>query len=108
MAAKKPSTYIGEELEWLEAKALELKTYVDNNPYHLIVDRFHYKTTSNGGSMPIISATIEAQLSSLTKALKEYAEIIRIVDEMRRAEDKKEEQMRKGFEQKNVLDTEDD
>jgi hypothetical protein len=57
--------------------------------------------------MPLISATIEAQLASITKALKEYADIIRVVNEMRENEDKKQ-QMRKGFEQDDILDEEDD
>jgi hypothetical protein len=107
MATKKVNTYIGQELEWLEGKANELKQYVDDRPFHKLVDRIHFKETKTGGMMPLISATIEAQLASITKALKEYADIIRVVNEMRENEDKKQ-QMRKGFEQDDILDEEDD
>jgi hypothetical protein len=103
MATKKVNTYIGQELDWLEGKANELKQYVDDRPFHKLIDRIHFKETKNGGAMPMISATIESQLAALTKALKEYAEIIRVVNEMREQEDKKQ-QMRKGFENEDILD----
>lgn len=104
--AKKQNSYINEDLDWLEKKAIELRTYVDNNPFHELVDRIHYKETKSGGVMPMISATIESQLGALTKALKEYADIIRVVDELREKEAKKQE-MRKGFESNNILDDDD-
>ena len=103
MATKKINTYIGQELEWLEGKANELKQYVDDRPFHKLTDRIHFKETKNGGAMPMISATIESQLAALTKALKEYADIIRVVNDMREQEDKKQ-QMRKGFENEDILD----
>ena len=70
-ASKKQSTYINEELDWLEYKAKDLRLYVDNNPFSELKDRITYKELKNGGVLPITSATIEQQLSALTKALKE-------------------------------------
>jgi|SRR6187402_92692 len=103
MAAKKQNSYVNEELDWLESKALDLRTYVDNNPFSELKDRITYKELKNGGVLPITSATIEQQLSALTKAMKEYAEIMKVVKDMREQEDKKIE-LRKGFNNKNVLD----
>jgi hypothetical protein len=87
--SKKQSTYINEELDWLEYKAKDLRLYVDNNPFSELKDRITYKELKNGGVLPITSATIEQQLSALTKALKEYAEIIKVVNEMREKEENK-------------------
>jgi hypothetical protein len=101
--SKKQETYINEDLEWLESKALDLRDYVDANPFSTLKDRITYKELKNGGVLPITSATIEQQLSALTKALKEYAEIMRVVKELREQEAKKQE-LRKGFNNKNILD----
>jgi hypothetical protein len=105
MAVKK-NTYIDQELLWLERKANELRQYVDDRPFNELKDRMHYKETKNGGAMPMISATIESQLSALTKALKEYADIIKVIGDMREQEAKKEE-LRKGFNDKDILDEDD-
>lgn len=107
MATKKVNTYINEDLEWLEGKALDLRTYVDNNPFSELKDRITYKELKNGGVLPITSATIEQQLSALTKAMKEYAEIMKVVKDMREQEAKKQE-LRKGFNNDNVLDDDDE
>jgi len=105
--AKKQNSYIGEELDWLNAKALDLRAYVDKNPFAELSDRITYKELKNGGVLPITSATIEQQLSALTKALKEYAEIIRVIDDLREKEDKKQE-MRKGFNTENIMEDEEE
>ena len=47
MATKKQSIYIGEELEWLESKALDLRAYIDKNPFSALVDRITYKELKN-------------------------------------------------------------
>ena len=39
MSIKKQSIYIGEELEWLETKALDLRSYIDKNPFSTLADR---------------------------------------------------------------------
>lgn len=105
--AKKQSSYIGEELDWLESKALDLRAYVDKNPFAELTDRITYKELKNGGVLPITSATIEQQLSALTKALKEYADIIRVINELRENEVKKAE-MRKGFDTENIFEDEEE
>lgn len=90
MATKKNS-YVDFELDWLQEKADQLKTYVDNNPFHELSDRLAWKSTANGGQMPLVVATIEAQIKSLTQALKDYAQIIEVIDKLREKEEQKAE-----------------
>jgi hypothetical protein len=87
MATKKNNTYVGMELDWLEAKAVELKEFVDAKPFADYVDRMVWKETKTGGSMPMIAATIEAQLGFVLKALKEYALIIDVINGLREKND---------------------
>lgn len=90
MAVKK-QLYTEYELEFLETKAGELKRYIESKPFDSLVDRMSYKETKNGGVIPMVVATIEAQRKDLTSALKEYAEIIQVIDKMRADEEKKKE-----------------
>lgn len=90
MAVKKNS-YVEFELEWLQEKADQLKAYVDNNPFHELTDRLAWKSTANGGQMPLVVATIEAQIKSLTQGLKDYAQIIEVIDKLREKEEQKAE-----------------
>lgn len=87
---KKTNTYISFELDWLESKAEELKTYVDNNPLAELKDRIHWRETRSG-QMPMLTASIEAQIKSLTQALKDYAQILEVVDKLREKEAEKAE-----------------
>jgi hypothetical protein len=88
--AKKANTYIDFELDWLQTKAEQLKAYVDNNPFNELQDRIRLKETSRGGAIPVLAASIEAQIKSLTQALKDYAQIIEVIDKLREAEAKKQ------------------
>jgi len=105
MATKKINTYVGQELEWLEKKAQELRKYVDDRPFDTLRDRDFFKQTANGGVVHMLASTVESQRADLTKALKEYAEVIKVINDMREQEDKKQ-QMRKGFENEDILDEE--
>lgn len=87
--AKKTNTYIDFELDWLQTKAEQLKAYVDSNPFDQLEDRIRLKETARGGTIPVLAASIEAQIKSLTQALKDYAQIIEAIDKMREAEAKK-------------------
>jgi hypothetical protein len=90
MTTKKTNTYISFELDWLEAKAEELKNYVDSTPLTELKDRIHWRETRTG-QMPMLTASIEAQIKSLTQALKDYAQIIEVVDNLREKEASKAE-----------------
>jgi len=103
MAVKKKNTYIDFELEWLEKKADELKTYIDERPLNGLRDRDFLKQTAKGGVVHMIAATVEQQRADLGKALKDYTEVIAAISQLREQEAKREE-MRKGFDNKNILD----
>lgn len=103
MATKKKNTYIDFELEWLEQKAEELKQYIDERPLNGLKDRDFLKQTAKGGVIHMIAATVEQQRADLGKALKDYTEVIGAISQLREQEAKREE-MRKGFENKNIFD----
>ena len=87
MATKKENSYIELELEWLQKRAEDLKTYVDANPLASLVDRMSYKTTANGGSLPMVVASIESQVKSIRDTLKDYAYLCDAIDKLREKED---------------------
>jgi hypothetical protein len=86
MAAKKNNGYLNFNLGWLEEKAIELRTYVDNNPIAELEDRSDLRQTMNGGIVTIVVATIEKQIKSIRETLKDYAQIIEAVGKLREKE----------------------
>lgn len=92
MAEKK--LFIEYELKFLERKLKELKKYISASPFSELDDRAAvsgittFKDGSERESYKIV-ATKEVQRKDLTQALKDYAEILRTVDQMRSAEEKK-------------------
>jgi len=103
MSKTKKNTYIDFELEWLEQRSQELKEYIDKRPLDKLKDRDFLKQTAKGGVVHMIAATVEQQRADLGKALKDYTEIITAISQLREQEAKKED-MRKGFDNKNILD----
>ena len=91
MATKKKNSYIEFELEWLETKAAELRKYVDDRPFDTLKDRDFYKQTATGGVVHMLASTVESQRGDLTKALKDYADIISTIDNLREKEEQKQE-----------------
>lgn len=89
MATKKENSYIELELEWLQNRSEDLKAYVDANPLAGLKDRMSYKTTSNGGSLPMVVASIESQVKSIRDTLKDYAYLCDAIDKLREKEDAK-------------------
>ena len=90
MATKK-EVYTSAELDWCEAKLAEWREYVDNNPIAELKDRLSYKTTSNGGSIPMVVASIESQIKSIRDTMKEYLLMLQQVEAMREKEAQKTE-----------------
>ena len=103
MSKTKKNTYIDFELEWLEQRSQELKEYIDKRPLDKLKDRDFLKQTAKGGVVHMIAATVEQQRADLGKALKDYTEIITAISQLREQEAKKED-MRKGYDNKNILD----
>lgn len=87
--AKAKNNYIGFELDWLQAKAEQLKKYVDANPFDTLTDRKIWKHGSRGESEEI-AATIEAQRKDLGQALKDYGEVISVINNLREKEEQKQ------------------
>lgn len=97
MAAKK-EIYIEAELEWANLKLEEWRAYVDNNPIQELKDRIEWKPTAKGGVMPMVIASIEAQIKCIRDTMKEYLVLLKQVNDMRAEEEKKKEYARGGHE----------
>ena len=83
------------ELKFLEKKLKELKKYIALNPFSSLEDRVSISgvSTMKDGTVKEsyrIVATKEVQRKDLSLALKDYAEILRTVDDMRTKEAKKQ------------------
>jgi len=94
--AEKKKIYISAELDWAEQKLQEWKAYIDNNPISELQDRIEWKPTSKGGMMPMVVASIEAQIKSLRDTLKEYFALLEVVNRLRQADDAAKEKEAKG------------
>lgn len=95
MAIKK-QVYIEAELDWAEQKLREWKEYVDVNPFANLVDRMDYKETARGGIMKTVIANKETQIKSLRDTMKEYLELLKVVNAMREAEEAKKKTVKGG------------
>ena len=96
MATAKKQTYINAELIWAEQKLLDWKRYVDDNPFQHMKDRIEYKNTKTGGSMPMVVASIEAQIKCVRDTMKEYLVLLEQVDKMRQIEQYKQKDVKGG------------
>lgn len=91
------ANYIGEELEWLENRLLEIKEDVDSNPYSEISDRIVSLMGAHGPSEKVV-ASAEAQKTALRAALKEYVVLLEMVDKLREKEEQKQIEARGNVE----------
>ena len=103
MSTTKKELLIEYELKFLEKKLKELKKYIDARPVHRLDDRSTISSskTNKDGEETLaykIVATIEVQRRDVTAALKDYAEIVRTVDQMRSQEDKEKKVAVRGDE----------
>lgn len=73
------------ELEWLEMKAEQLRSFVDSNPIPKLTDRI----VALGEDKLVIAAKIEDQLTSIRNTLKDYALIIEVIAKLREKEAQK-------------------
>jgi hypothetical protein len=95
MAIKK-QTYVSAELDWAETKLGEWRDYIDQNPIPDLKDRVQFKQTSNGGAIPMVIASIEAQGKFVQETMKNYLALVEVVDKLRSAEEAKVEIRGKG------------
>jgi hypothetical protein len=85
MATK--NKYVTAKLDWAENQIEKWEKYLEENPYHLVVDRITLKEKKDGGVMPITSASIEAQQKNQRDTMKEYLELLAVVKRLREQED---------------------
>jgi hypothetical protein len=102
--AVKSSTYINAELEWAEQQLVTWKAYVDANPLHELTDRVKYKETRNGGAIPMVVASIEAQGKFIQDTMKNYLSLLEQVDKLREKEEAKKVPVRGGVELGSMAD----
>lgn len=91
----KKTTYVNAELDWAENQLAQWKKYIDNNPINMLEDRMAFRQTARG-AISVVSATIESQIKSIRDTMKEYLQLLEVVDRLREREDKKEIQVRAG------------
>ncbi|GEM_PF-3014381 len=96
MTKQKDHLYTQFEIDWLESKLASLKTFIDNNPIEDIDDRIETVTSSKGQPVVKIIATKEAALKGWILALKEFASLLKAVEEARETKAEVEAQVRKG------------
>ena len=94
--AVKQTTYINAELDWAEGQLVQWKAYVDANPLPTLKDRIEFKQTANGGSIPMVVASIEAQGKFIQDTMKNYLDLLGQVDSLREKEEKKKVETRGG------------
>lgn len=86
----KKEIYINTELDWAEQRLNEWKEYIDNNPINGLTDRMVERSTPKG-TVSAVSATIESQVKSIRDTMKEYLQLLEVVDKLREKEEAKKE-----------------
>jgi len=94
--ATKNKLFIVDEIEFLEEQALQLRMYIEAHPLDGLQDRISYKETKNGGVIPMVVATVESQRKDITQALKDYAQMLEVINKLRESEDAKNQVARGG------------
>lgn len=90
MAAKKNS-FITADLEWAESQLSTWKSYVNSNPIHELTDRVQYRLMKNGGTMPMVVASIEQQIKCIQDTMAKYLQLLEVIDKLRERENSKVE-----------------
>lgn len=83
------NNYITVELDWAEQQLFTWKEYVDSHPLHKLKDRIERKSTANGGSIPMVVASIEQQGKFIQETMKNYLALLEVVDKLREKEEAK-------------------
>ena len=90
MATKK-QTFVSIELSWAEDQLKTWKDYVDANPISGLKDRIEWKSTSKGGMLPMVIASIEQQGKFIQETMKNYLTLLQQVNDLREKEEAKME-----------------
>lgn len=88
MSTKKNS-YISAELDFAEAQLSTWKAYIEANPLDKLEDRWGKKEMPRGGYTMVVVADVEKQITSIRNTMKEYLQLLEIVDKLREKEEAK-------------------
>jgi len=89
MATKKANNYITMDLDWAEAQLATWRRYVEENPIHLLQDRWGKKEMPRGGQTMVVTATIEQQVKSIQDTLTRFLQLLEVVNKLREQEEKR-------------------
>ena len=84
MAIKNKFTTV--ELDWAEKQLKGWMDYLDNNQYDKCEDRTKLRPTKNGGSVLEVIATVETQQKHQRDTMKDYLQLLEVVEKLRTAE----------------------
>ena len=84
----KKNNYIEADLKWAEKRLKEWRKYIDDNPLDKLEDRMAFKQTAKG-TISMVSATIESQIKSIRDTMKEYLQLLDVVNKLREGEEAK-------------------
>lgn len=89
MASKKKTNYIGEELEWLEERCLELREWVESKLRGGIKDRIEVFTQGRTPIIKVISSE-ETQIKTLRDTMKELPSMLMEINRLRKLAEEEE------------------
>lgn len=90
MATKKNS-FITVDLDFAEEMLAKWKQYTLENPYNEVQDRKEMQMTKTGGSFYTVVQTKEQIQKSLRDTLKDYLNMLEVVNKLRESEEAKQE-----------------
>lgn len=88
MATAKKGSLTEYDLDFLEVKLAEYKTYIDANPFSRLTDRYGIRMDKQGNSVQYVIATKETQRKDLSDSIKNFAELLQIVKGLRELKEK--------------------
>lgn len=94
MAGSKKNNYINADLDWAEQQLRTWREYIDMHPIALLTDRKDWKEMKNGGRLPVVVQTIEAQIKCIQDTMDKYLRLLEVVNNLREKEDQKQIQAR--------------
>ena len=98
MALSKSNKFTSVELVWAEKQLKSWMDYLDNNPYDKCEDRTKLRPTKAGGSVLEVIATVETQQKHQRDTMKDYLQLLEVVEKLRQAEAARAINVRGGIE----------
>lgn len=74
---------ITDELDWYELRVKQAKEYVESIDLSNLKDRVEFKRTANGGMLPMVIASKEAQAKSYMDIMEKIPKLLTALDDLR-------------------------